>query len=364
MKYFNEYSSNTIAGSSNQHFFTMENGEVRTSRAFYKIAVGGKFRYSLLFSNIIDSTFADGSVSHKNLICEEYKILGARVGKCASIEAERMTAKEEELNLRSITFGGRLFKDVAAGEFFTSDPIELEFECGEYLCLEMTFSGEMIPYHEESLLPIFKKCGGEWIYDKKMPLPSMLGCDREISARIGFLGDSITQGIGTPINSYAHWNARVSERLGRSYAYWNLGIGYARADDAASDGVWLYKAKQNDLLVVCFGVNDILQGFSALQIENNLRKIVDKLSEKGVKVVFQTIPPFDYEGEKIKVWEEVNRYIKEELSTRVLAVFDAANYLKFSLEEPHRAKFGGHPNEEGCAVWAAELYPVLKEVLK
>ena len=82
MRYFENFKSNTYAGSGNQLYFTMDENEIRTGRAFYKISVGGKYNYSILFSNIIDSTFADGSISQKNLICDEWTIHGMKIGKC------------------------------------------------------------------------------------------------------------------------------------------------------------------------------------------------------------------------------------------------------------------------------------------
>lgn len=82
MKYFEKYNSNTYAGSGNQLYFEMNENEMHTGRIFYKISVGGEYSYSILFSNIIDSTYADGSTSHKNLICDTWSICGARIGRC------------------------------------------------------------------------------------------------------------------------------------------------------------------------------------------------------------------------------------------------------------------------------------------
>ena len=87
MKYFDEFNSNTYAGSGNQFYFNTNENEKYTGRVLYKISAGGKYNYSLLFSNIIDSTFADGSISHKNLICENWFIHSARIGRCAGINA-------------------------------------------------------------------------------------------------------------------------------------------------------------------------------------------------------------------------------------------------------------------------------------
>ena len=36
-------------------------------------------------------------------------------------------------------------------------------------------------------------------------------------SRVLLIGDSITQGIGTKLNSYLHWNAILSEKLGEEY---------------------------------------------------------------------------------------------------------------------------------------------------
>ena len=90
-------------------------------------------------------------------------------------------------------------------------------------------------------------------------------------ARIAFIGDSITQGCGTTYNGYKQYAAVAAGRLGEDYAFWDLGLGYARGSDAATDGIWLYKAKQNDLVSVCFGVNDILQGHSAGEVKKECK---------------------------------------------------------------------------------------------
>lgn len=355
MKFFDKFISNTYAGSSNQLFFSMANGEAKRGRAFYKVSVSGKYNYSFLFSNIIDSTYSDGSISHKNLICDSWVISEGRVGKSLAFQFNESECPEVTW-LAGLTFNQSKEKEVMPGEFFSSDPIELYFEKGDYLCIEIKFSGKMIPYHEETLLPVFIKEDNGWRYSKKMPLPAMVGCDRKVKKRVAFLGDSITQGIGTEINSYAHWNAVLSEKLGEEYSFWNLGIGHGRANDAASDGAWLYKAKQNDIVFVCFGVNDILHGMSLEQIKSDLAYIVDTLSSLGIQIVLQTVPPFDYEGKDIEKWEKINDYIKTELSKKTIIIFDNGPHLSVSGEKAYMTKFGGHPNAEGCKVWADALY--------
>ena len=246
------------------------------------------------------------------------------------------------------------------GEFFVSDPVKCTFEKDEYLCLEITFSGKMIPYHEETLLPVFVKESDGWKYSKFMPFAGMIGCDRKVKGKIAYLGDSITQGIGTRPNSYLHWNAILSEKLGSEYSYWNLGIGYGRANDAASDGAWLYKAKQNDIVFVCYGVNDVLRKQPEEQIKKDLTFIVDTLKKEGKKVILQTIPPFDYQGEDIDKWERINSYILTELKNKVDFVFDNIKYLG-KKENPEETLYGDHPNETGCDIWANALFEKIQE---
>lgn len=372
MEYFKKYTSNTIAGSGNQKLFIMDENEIRTGRVFYKIAHPGKYNYSLLFSNITDSTYADGSFSHKNMICEPWKIIEARVAKVSKDTSfENFTDEKvaDEINskidgFKTLTFSGKVEKDVAPGEFFNSDEIEMEFEKGDYLCLEITFSGTVLSCHIESILPVFVKGENSWRWDREIPFVGMVGCDRKVKTRVGFLGDSITQGIGVQYNSYLHWNALLSEKLGGDYAYWNLGIGYARAEDMATNGAWMYKARNNDIAFVCLGANDLIQGASAEKIITELDKVLDILLKQNIKkIIWQTIPPLGYEDEKRVIWETVNDHIKTNIAKKVDLVFECSKILGESEDKPHINKYDIHPNEEGCILWAEALYEAVKDIL-
>lgn len=376
MRYFNEFTSNTCAGSGNQSYFLPEDpARVQVGRVFYKVFSGGTFRWSILFSNIIDSTFSDGSWSHKNLVVDEWEIVSARIGHCRSMDGVELDPEQsfdisETGDIRvsdfvPLTFDGATSKTVRPAEFFSSDPVTLTFAKDEFLCLEVSFRGGMIPFHPESSIASFKQDdAGRWKICKEVPFAGMVGCDRPIRHRVAFLGDSITQGCGTVYNAYEQWNAVLAGMLGEQDAYWNLGLGFGRADDAASDGAWLYKAKQNDAVVVCYGVNDMHKGYTEAQIRHNLTEIVDKLHAAGVRVMVQTIPPFDYSEPITQVWKNLNRFILEELSVKADAVFDVVPILGQGGEVSHRSRYGGHPNGFGCRVWAEALYPAMKEFIE
>ena len=361
--FFKTYRSNTYAGTCNQHCFFGKEDEVHTGRIFYKITHGGRYRYSFLFSNIVDGTYSNGDVSHRNMLGEPWTVHAMRVLRAApdaiglaftgEEDAARINAAAEDIC--SVTFRGEAKKEVAPGEFFCTDPVELSFKADEYLCLEITFSGTRIPYMEELLIPAYRRTGDTWSYNKRMPCPSMVGCDRPVTARVGYIGDSITEGIGPAPNSYMHWNAQLSRLIGPAYSYWNLGIGCARANDIATDSAWLYKAKQNDIVFVCCGTNDTWRGYPADGMMRDIETVVDALTAAGCKVILQTIPPFVYKAECAARWAEVNDYIRNVLSKKVALVFDVGA-CQSDPDCPHVNRFGGHPNEEGCTVWAEALY--------
>ncbi len=369
LPYFDYFISNTIAGCSNQGFFSTK-GNWETGRILIKIQASGDFPYSLLFSNILDSTYADGSSSRCNQAGNTWEIGSARLGKISSFNMEPVLAdpagefslSDPENGWRPLTFGGKSTLTVTPGMVFSSDPIAMTFEAGEYLCLEMTYRGNQIPCHHESILPVFKKGTSGWLYCPQIPLPGMTGCHRPVKKRVVFLGDSITQGIGTVPNTYTHWSAVLSRMLGTDYAFWNLGIGCGRAQDAATDGAWLQKAKHCDAAVVCFGVNDIFQVASAKETITDLKRITDILHASGVKVLLQTVPPFDYDDFYCPIWEEINQYIRNTMCEKADGFFDNIPILS-QPGQPHIARFGGHPDEEGCKLWAEALYPEMLRLL-
>ncbi len=345
MNYFNKYVSNTLASSLNQLYFTSDNTRL-TGRVYYKVFSQGTYEYSFLFNDTIDSTFSDGSISVANEPCGEWTIHNARLTLCNDCE-----------KTVQLTFDKKTEKRVSKNESFCSDPITLNIDDEFYI--EIEFSGTKIPYFEEIIIPTKRLENGKWIDDKRVPSPSMVGIARKVEKKIGFLGDSITEGIGTSLGSYSHWNAKIAEFTGEKYSYWNLGIGFARAADAASDGAWLNKAKEMDAVTICLGVNDLGRGYTEDEIKNNLKKIVEILQKNNVRTILFTIPPFDYVEETNKKWRRINSYILDELSI-ISEVYDVVPIWGQSAPNEHMAKYGGHPNEEGCLELAKDFVAKIK----
>lgn len=349
MDYFSKYSSNSLTPSCNQSWF-LGDGKTHIGRSFYKITSGGKYGYSFLFMNKIDSTYSDGSYSYANLECDSWEIKSA-----SAYITKEVTNELKEADKTPLYFNGSTSKTVISEEIFYSDEITLDCQENDYICLEIEFSGSgKIPYLEEAITPIYVLENGIWKENKHTPICAMVGCDRKINKKIGFFGDSITEGIGAPHNSYKWWSAQIAKMSSKENSYWNIGIGFGRANDAASDKSWLFKAKQLDLVTVCFGVNDMGQGYSEEKIKENLLKIVKSLKENGTEVILFTIPPFDYDENKNKIWRSINHYIKNQLF-KYTTIYDVVPILGMEAPNEHRAKFGGHPDVEGSTLLAQDF---------
>ena len=330
--FYETYTSDCTAGCGNQLLTRLEKPVTKTGRCWFKLSHGGQ-QYSLLFSNRIDSTYDDGSISRAGDIGGDWSVDAIKVGLCKGLLEEPPVWYE-------VSFGGEKTKNVSGDMVFAADPIPLNAKAGDWLCYEITLTGSCYPYHEEAVLTMRP--------DKQIPLPLMIGCDRPVETKIGFLGDSITQGCGTEDDSYTHWVAKIAERLPENCSVWDLGIGYARANDAASNDGWLNRARQCDLVHVCFGVNDVLRGRKAEEILQDLQTIVTKLKAAGCKVILLTLPPFDLEGDILLQWRQVNAAIRESLHKEADGLFDIAAVLGQPAPNDHLCIYGGHPDAAGC----------------
>ena len=344
-----DYNSNTLAPSSNQSWF-LGDGKVHKGRIFYKVYAGGKYNYKFMFTNIIDSTYSDGKHSQANLICDSWEIVS--LGIYITKNVSNCLKSEDKILL---SFNKKQNKIVIPKEIFYTDNVELECEKSDYICLEIEFKGDgKIPYMEEMMIPSFVYENGEWIEGKQTPLSASILCDRKVEKRVGFFGDSITEGIGVANNSYNWWCSHIANMVGEKYSYWDIGMGFGRAQDGASKGSWLDKAKMLDVITVCFGVNDICQSYSEEIVKNSLYTIITELKNAGKRVILFTIPPFDYDENKEKIWRNINSYIKTELSQQV-EIYDVVPILGCNAPNEHKAKYGGHPNEEGSVLLAKDF---------
>lgn len=352
------YSSNTYAGTSNSFMLARDEGEImeKTSRIFYRVIKSGKFGYKFLFSNNVDSTYEDGSRCVANRPCGEWEIISLRAG-----DGGEYDNPLQDITLHNVAFDGAFSKKVKTDEVFWTDEVVIDLPENHYLCVEITFRGNKIPFTPDKHQPSFTLVDGKFVPDKEFPHPVIVGCDRPVKSRIAFLGDSITQGNGTGFDKYEYWVAQIGRNLGEDYSICNMGLGCARAADAATNRAWLNRAKQFDWVFVCFGVNDISHPHTADVIGRDIEKIVDLLHEAGCKVGLLSTPPFDHEGDRGVQWYCLCDYLRNVLAKKTELFFETSDILGNEPPFRHRAKYGGHPDGKGGTALGNAFCDFLKE---
>lgn len=177
--------------------------------------------------------------------------------------------------------------------------------------------------------------------------------------RLCFLGDSITQGVGSGRNTYGYWVAKIGAGLSPDIGIWNLGSGWARAADASSDGYWLYKVKQCSEVAIIVGVNDLQSSNrTSAQVLGDLTTIINKLKQNkpDVNIILFTVPTFSLTGSQLSNWRAVNSSIRASPPTGTNRVFDIAAVLSDQANDGQvQSQYHGgdaHPNDAGSAAIA------------
>ena len=348
---FAQYPSNTFIATGNNKIVPTADGV--TYRAYFPVESSGELEYKFYFSNTVDSTYSLGEDSHVGMSGGNYTIESAFI-------ADGGTSIEEEpTNMTAVTFGGAAEKAVAPDETFFSDAVTFNVPEGHFLVWEWTLSGDNIPCTSVSNLTkaAADYNGGKGFeYCDDVPLPQLIGAKRDVKYRIAAIGDSITQGCQTQFMEYEFWAAQLSQKLGGDYSFWNCGLGWSRASDAAAGGDWLERTSTADAVIVAFGTNDIISGEygsdggnTAAEIDAYIRTILDKLKDAQCRVIVFTAPPEDYKPEMESVRTELNDTLKKTCEEYGFFCFDFAALLS-DESEPAHALYGGHPNGEGGAI--------------
>lgn len=348
---FTTYVSNTVVSTGNN--FYIEKAENITYRAYLPVEQYGELEYKFFFTNMVDSTYAKGKDAFVGKDGGAYTVSNAVI-------ADGGTSTEDKITNRTpVTFGGKETKEVTADESYWSDPVTMNIPEGHYMVWEWTVSGEGIPCNKmSSLTSTASSADGETFeFCDEIPLPQIIGAKRDVKHTVAAIGDSITQGCQTEQMKYEFWASKISTQLGSDVAFFNCGLGWARASDAASNENWLSRVSQYDTVIVAFGTNDIVSGkyggkkSSAEEIDEYLDAIVSYLTEKGCDVILFNAPPQDF--------KETNEGVRTALNEKIPAIAEkyGAKFFDFSAllsteDEPGKAVYGGHPNGEGGTVVA------------
>ncbi|MBR1422818.1 MAG: SGNH/GDSL hydrolase family protein [Ruminococcus sp.] len=353
-KNFETYVSNTYLATGNNYI--LKSVDNTAFRAYIPLEEYGELEYSFYFSNSVDSTYDDGSRAYVGQAGGAYTISSAYV-------YDGGTSPDDEIGEKiPVTFSGSEGKAVASSETFWSDPVTIDIPEGHYLVWEWTLTGEDIPCIKMSNLTSSAKNeypddpDEDFVYTDEVPLPVYVGAKRDVKGRVTAIGDSITQGCMTDYMTFEFWAARIAKELGPDHAFYNAGLGWARASDCAANNNWLGRALNCDYAIVAFGTNDIGSGAygaetgdNADDINGNIKAILEQFEGVGAKTILFNSPPQDYTGALEDTRVTLNELEKTTAESVGAEYFDFAACLS-TEDDPSVAVYGGHPNAEGGAV--------------
>lgn len=353
-KIFNEtyknYTSATLLSSA-ANSISMENKKfTRTYRTYIKPREFGEFNFAFWHSNAVDSTWDQGEEVSANMPGGKWRIDEAYV-------ADGGVALDGTINSSTqtmFTFNGEKSKVVNPTDKFWSDSVEFFIPKDHFIAFTWTLTsleeGKVIPYNcEENLATAYVSEGNDdFIRAENMLLiPSLLAYEKILDKRITFIGDSITQGVRNIRDEYGYWVGKIGNAMSPKIGIWNIGSGWARAKDMATDGEWLYKAKHSDEVAICIGVNDIgTLGRNHLELTQDLEKIIRRLKENNelCKVILFTIPPFDFINTQEETRKIVNKRILAGKIKGADRIFDISAVLSCPAPNENLEKLEYHSN--------------------
>ncbi|MFD7493776.1 SGNH/GDSL hydrolase family protein [Streptomyces sp. NPDC059832] len=271
-----------------------------------------------------------------------------------------------------VTFGGRRQAWIAAGASLTSDPVAgLRAAEAARLTVETRLPGPTGP------LSFHRNTHASHSVDGEHTTSVFLLTGVEVTGAHGpvvaVLGDSITEGVGTPDDADLRWPDQLARRLPGS-AVANLGIsGNRLLLDDARFGPGGQARFDRDVLslpglrtvLVHLGVNDLQQPPSQTDpalVLAGYRQLVLRARNAGLRAVGATIAPFGGWTRWTPELEAVRQRINA--AVRTGRVFDAVVDFDAALRDPERPSLmlpaydsgdGLHPNPSGHAALAAAV---------
>jgi acyl-CoA thioesterase I len=173
---------------------------------------------------------------------------------------------------------------------------------------------------------------------------------------VAFLGDSLTAGPG--LSTKETFPAIIQQKITGAELPWivqNSGVSGDTTSLALSRLNWALKPNPK-VLVVALGSNDGMRGLSLEIMEKNIREIVARAQQRGIKVILigQKLPlnfPADYRRRFAAVYPRIARQYRIPLVPFMLE--GVALNEQFVLED------GVHPNADGAKKIAENVWPVL-----
>jgi lysophospholipase L1-like esterase len=307
-----------------------------------------------------------------------------------------------EGTLKKMTFGGRTSISAPPGAAVISDPVDLQVKSGGEVCISLYLPEKVQSptLHSVGLKTAVFSPPGDFTGQTHMEMAASTTAAVFVSALmvpkpesaglIVALGDSITDGTTTTVDSDSSWPAVLARRLaasGMNMAVVNQGIsGNQLRHDGA--GVSALARFDRDVLampgvthlIVLIGINDI--GWPGAKMGGRFladpemtptaddlicayQQLIARARMHGIKIIGATLTPFGgtdvpgyYTESKESIRAAVNQWIRTGGAFDAVVDFDAALRDPAKPEQVRRdcvSKDNIHPNDKGHRVMADSI---------
>ena len=193
---------------------------------------------------------------------------------------------------------------------------------------------------------------------------SLLLVIRSVSANVSLvvLGDSLSAGYG--LSQEQTWVAELDRRWNSSHPDINI-INASISGETTRGGLSrlesVLERHQPDALFIELGGNDGLRGFDLNTVRSNLKQMIDKAQQQGVKVALsQVMVPPNYGQRFAEQFRQVFKEVAEEEGVKLVPFF-----MEQRATNPDNVQNDGiHPTAEAQPKIADFLEPYLLELAK
>ncbi len=291
--------------------------------------------------------------------------------------------------LRRVTFRKADAVTIAPGSQFVSDPVELGIPYdGDLLVSVYTPGAGPVTLHPRARQTSYLADGdrtrdedGEAYTEQTFAWRHLTAVDvltRDARGAVVVIGDSITDGVSSTVDSNRRWPDALADRLNSrgpdQYGVLNQGISGNRLLDDGRGPSTLARFERDALarpgartVIVAIGINDLLHAPEepdAARVTSGLAELTRKAHLRGLRVIGATLLPCDGHRRCTPAVQDVRRDINR--AVRSGRIFDAVVDFDRALRDPYApgrllpAYDSGdhlHPSDAGFARMARTVDP-------
>ncbi|WP_326765795.1 SGNH/GDSL hydrolase family protein [Streptomyces sp. NBC_01591] len=251
------------------------------------------------------------------------------------------------VNTRPVTFGGARTVTVAAGGQIVSDPVVVPVAADTDLVITLrtpTAQGPVTVHERSHQTSYVNTAWGTRRTDGWRYLTAVDVHTQVAAGTIAVIGDSLTAGTGSTLDTNSRWPDVLADRLRGRYGVANAGIAGNRILRDGS-GVRASARFERDVLdvagvktvVIALGINDVQQTpqeTDPQRIADGLRSMTQRAHARGLRVVGATLMP--YEG--YRTWTPARNDVRERVNALIRAggIFDHVIDFDAAARDPYR----------------------------